>query len=62
MLNMTKNASHQHLSSVSSVRTRGRVVDLVAPLTALVGPWEMRDGNDEETGSSKSVQVRFVKE
>jgi hypothetical protein len=26
----------------------GRVVDLGAPLAALVGPWEMGDRNDEE--------------
>jgi hypothetical protein len=39
------------------VRARIGVVDLVAPLAALVGPGEVRDGNDEEAVSSKSANV-----
>jgi hypothetical protein len=39
------------------VRARIGVVDLVAPLAALVGPGEVSDGNDEEAISSKSANV-----
>jgi hypothetical protein len=33
---------------VSSIEAGLAVVNLLALLAALVGPWEMRDGNDEE--------------
>jgi len=36
------------LCLVLSIKTRARVVDLVASLAALVGPREVCDGNDEE--------------
>jgi hypothetical protein len=39
------------------VRARIGVVDLVAPLAALVRPGEVSDGNDEEAVSSKSANV-----
>lgn len=53
-----------HLSSAAGVVTRSRVVDLLAALAALVGPGEVRDGDDEEAGviSVHGKGVENVKE
>lgn len=44
---------------VLSIKTRARVVDLVASLAALVGPREVCDGNDEEAIVTQLVHISY---